>query len=143
DPVGDVPGEPEVVGDDQRGEPEVGAQPQQQGEDLAADGRVEGRDGFVGDEQPGFQGEGAGDDDALALPAGQLVWQGVGVPVGGAEFGGVEGGGDAVVLDAGQAVDAQAFGDGLVHAVPGVEGAGGVLQDQLDLSAVVAQGAGA
>ena len=44
DPVGDVPRQPEVVGDHDDPEPEVVAQPQQQGEDLTADRGVEADD---------------------------------------------------------------------------------------------------
>lgn len=37
------------------------------------DGDVEGGDGFVGEDEFGLRGEGAGDGDALALAAGELV----------------------------------------------------------------------
>ena len=59
--------------DDQGGQAELVAQPQQQGEDLAAYGRVERGDRLVGDDEFGLQHEGARDDHALALAAGQLV----------------------------------------------------------------------
>lgn len=49
------------------------AQSGQEVEDVQADGDVEHGDGFVGQQDAGADGEGAGDDDALALAAGQLV----------------------------------------------------------------------
>ena len=51
DPVGDVPGQAEVVGHHDDAQPEVGAQLEQQREDLAADRGVEGGDRLVGDDQ--------------------------------------------------------------------------------------------
>lgn len=71
--VGDVPGEAQVVGDDQGGQAEVVAKAEDQGEDLAADRGVQGGDGFVGDQDLGVEGERTGDDDALALTAGEFV----------------------------------------------------------------------
>ena len=73
DPVGDVPGQPEVVGDHQRGQAEVVAQPQQQREDLAAHRRVQRGDRLVGDQHLRVQRQRAGDHHALPLTTGQLV----------------------------------------------------------------------
>ena len=50
-----------------------GAQVAEQSEDLGLDGDVEGGGGLVGDEQAGAMHERHGDEDALALPAGELV----------------------------------------------------------------------
>jgi hypothetical protein len=61
------------VGDEEVGESEVALQLLEQVDDLSADADVEGGDGFVGHDELGTQGEGAGDADALALPAGELV----------------------------------------------------------------------
>ena len=49
------------------------AEVSQQGEDLRLDGDVEGGGGLVGDEQAGLVDDGHGDEDALALAAGELV----------------------------------------------------------------------
>jgi hypothetical protein len=45
----------------------------EQVEDLGLDRDVESAYRFVEDEEVGFECEGAGDTDALALPAGELV----------------------------------------------------------------------
>ena len=73
DPVGDVPREPEVVGDDEDRHAGLAHELQHQREDLAAHRRVEARDRLVGDEQPRLEHHRAGDHDALALAAGDLV----------------------------------------------------------------------
>ena len=51
DPVGDVPGQPEVVGHHHDAQTELLAQPEQQRQDLAADRGVERGDRLVGDQQ--------------------------------------------------------------------------------------------
>ena len=63
----------QVVGDEQVGQAEPVLQVLQQVEHLGLDGHVEGRDGLVADDQLGVEGDGPGDADALALPAGELV----------------------------------------------------------------------
>ncbi len=69
--VGDPASEAEVVGDEQVAEAEVFLELHEQVHDLGANADVEGADRFVADEEPGFDGEGAGDGDALAQPAGR------------------------------------------------------------------------
>lgn len=63
----------QVVGDEQQ----AGAAPrdefENQFDDLALHGDVEGGGWFVADQQVGIVGEGYRDEDALALPAGELV----------------------------------------------------------------------
>ena len=73
DPVGDHPGERQVVGDEQVGQPALLAQVEHQSQQLGPDRDVEHRDRLVGDHQLRAHREGAGDDHALALAAGQLV----------------------------------------------------------------------
>ena len=73
DPVGDVPGQPEVVRDDEDRHARLAHEPQHQREDLAAHRRVEARDRLVGDEQRRLEHHRAGDHDALALAARDLV----------------------------------------------------------------------
>ena len=70
---GDVLDDREVVGDEEVGEAELLLEVLEEVEDLGLDGDVEGRDGLVAEHQLGPQGEGAGDADALALAAGELV----------------------------------------------------------------------
>jgi hypothetical protein len=72
DPVGDVLDDGEVVGDEQVGQVELAAQVEEQVEDLALDRHVERRHGLVADDELGIEGE-AGDADALALAAAELV----------------------------------------------------------------------
>ena len=65
----------QVVGDEQAGEPQLLLQVAQQVEDRGLDRDVERGDRLVGHEQAGAQRERAGQPDALALAAGQLVGQ--------------------------------------------------------------------
>ena len=65
----------EVVGDEDDRQPEIALQVAQQVEDLGLDRDVQGGDGLVGDDQLGLQRDRAGDADALALAAGELVRQ--------------------------------------------------------------------
>ena len=73
DPVADVLDNAEVVGDENQRQVESVDQIGEQIEDLRLNGYIEGRDRFVGDDDARVQGEGAGDGDALALAAGELV----------------------------------------------------------------------
>ncbi len=61
------------MGDEQQGDAGFGLQAPEQVQNLGADGNVEGGHRLVGDNQLGTQGQGAGDADALALTAGELV----------------------------------------------------------------------
>ena len=63
----------EVVGDEEVGEAQLLLEVLEEVEDLGLDGDVEGRDGLVADDELRVEGEGAGDADALALAAGELV----------------------------------------------------------------------
>ena len=72
-PVGDVADHAEVVGNEQVGEPEPLLQILEKVDDLGLDRHVERGDRFVADDELGLEGEGAGDADALALAAGELV----------------------------------------------------------------------
>ena len=73
DAVGDHPRERQVVGDEQVRQVALGPQVEHQPQQLRPDRDVEHADGLVGDDQLRPEHEGAGDDDALALAAGQLV----------------------------------------------------------------------
>jgi hypothetical protein len=78
-PIAEVLHHGEVVGHEQHGEVQPALEVAQQVEDLRLDRDVEGRDRLVGDEQAGLDGQGAGDADALALPAAELVGVAAGV----------------------------------------------------------------
>ena len=67
----------EVVGDEDVGQPEVALQVGQQVQDLRLHGDVERRDRLVADDQLRLEREGAGDPDALSLPARELVREAV------------------------------------------------------------------
>ena len=140
DPVGDVPGQSQVVRGDQGRQPQVGAQVEQQAQDLAAHRRVQGGDGLVGHQDLGLQDERARDHDPLALAAGQLVRVGGQEPLGRPQPRPGQRPSHAVGLVGRRAlVDAQPLGHGLVDGAAGVERAGGVLLDQLHPPPVGAQ----
>ena len=73
DPVGEVAGAGDVVGDVEDGDALGLAQVGHDVEQADADGDVEHGDGFVGEDQFGAVGEGLGEADALALAAGEFV----------------------------------------------------------------------
>ena len=115
---------------------------QQQGQDLAPHRGVQRRHRLVGDDHRRVQDEGAGDDDALALAAGQLVRVAQEVPLRRPQPGPRQRLGDLLPLVARHLVHPQALGHRLVDGVPRVQRAGRVLQDQLDLAAVGLERAG-
>src|SRR5690606_19981885 len=70
--VGDVVHHRQVVGDEDHRQVVALLHLLEQVEDLRLDGDVERGDGLVADQHLGFQYEGAGQGDPLALPAGEL-----------------------------------------------------------------------
>ena len=73
DLVGDDPGAEQVVSDVKQAEAALAAQVGEQGEHPGTERDVQHGDGLVGDHQLRLAGERAGDQDPLALAAGQLV----------------------------------------------------------------------
>ena len=73
DPVGDDPGQRQVVGDEQVGQAALATQVEHQPQELGPDRDVEHRHRLVGDDDLRVHDQRTGDDDALALAAGQLV----------------------------------------------------------------------
>ena len=134
DPVGDVADDAEVVGDEHVGEPELVLQVLEQVDDLRLDRDVEGRDGLVGDDHLRLQRERAGDADALALAARELVREALDVL--GREPDAVEQLLDAAVelLARGDAVELQRVADDLADALARVQRRVGVLEDHLHLA---------
>ena len=61
------------MGNEQVGQSQLILQILQQVDDLSLDRNVEGRDGFVANDEIGLGGQGSSDADALPLPAGKLV----------------------------------------------------------------------
>ena len=73
DQIGDVADDRQVVGDEQVGEIELLLERLEQVDDLRLDRDVERRHRLVGDDEVRVDRERAGDADALALTAGELV----------------------------------------------------------------------
>ena len=137
DVVGDVLDDADVVGDEEVGEVVFVLELHEEVEDLGADGEVEGGDGLVADDHLGLEGDGAGDADALALAAGEGV--GVAEHRVGLEADVAEelGGGVLGLFGGDEAVDEHALGEDVEDGVAGVEGGVGVLEDDLEVAAVL------
>src|ERR1044071_1205584 len=73
DAIGDLHGLLLVVGDEQGGDVQVVVQGDQPFAEFLPDLGIHGAEGFVEEQHAGFGGQGAGDGDALALAAGELV----------------------------------------------------------------------
>ncbi len=71
--VADIFHETEIVGDEEQRQIQFVAQVEEQVHDLRLNRHVERRDGFIGNDQLGFESEGAGDADALALSAREFM----------------------------------------------------------------------
>ena len=121
DPVGDVPGQAEVMRDDHQRQAQFVAQSQQQGEDLPANGCVEARHRFVGDDDVGVEDERSRDHHPLSLAAGQFVWIAKIEALGRTKSGSRKRVGHLGLLAVVQAMYAEALGDRFVHGVSGVE----------------------
>ncbi len=130
-PVRHVAYDGEVVGDEQVAEAEFSLQVLQEVEDLGLDGEVQGASGFVADDDVGFEDQGTCDGDALALSAGELCR---------VAEGGVGGQADAFedvgdlcrkLATAGSVMGPDWVGEGLPDGAGRVEGAVGVLEDDL------------
>ncbi len=65
-------GDVEVVGDEEEGGVGFFAEGEDEGEGLLGAGGIEGAGGFVGEDELGAVGEGAGDGDALLLAEGHF-----------------------------------------------------------------------
>src|SRR6516225_1716518 len=108
-------------------------------DDLSADADVEGGDRFVGDDEFGAEGEGAGDADALALSAAEFVREAAGGGL--VHANGVEEFGDTLAADiAAQAfVDDKRLGDDVFDSQSRVERAEGILKNDLQVAAEPAE----
>src|SRR6266436_7425449 len=73
DPIGDMLHHCEIVGDKDIAEPETALQILQKIDDLRLNRDIERRDRLVADDEARLDSEGAGDADALTLPAGEFV----------------------------------------------------------------------
>ena len=132
DAGGEVAHHAEVVGDEQIGEVLIRLQVGEQVEDLGLDRNVERGGGLVADEQARLHGQRAGDADALALPAGELVRvapHGLGVEAHLAhQLGDARG---ALLVAGADAEGVHTLGDGVAHGGARVEGGARVLHDDL------------
>src|SRR5690606_38941853 len=85
--VGYVPDHTQIVADEQIGKAVLLAQVHEQVDDLRLDGYVQRGHGLVAHQELGFDHQRAGNADALALAAGNLVWKTVAVFAVQAHFG--------------------------------------------------------
>ena len=133
-PVGDVLHKAQVVRDEDVGQLEFRLQFFQQVDHLGLDRDVQGRDRLVGQQQPGVQRQGPGDDDALALAAGELV--GIAPGVLGQKPDDLEQPGHPLLPFVGcaDAVDVERLADEVSDPAPGVQGGVRILVDDLGLT---------
>ena len=79
DLIADVFNDCEVVGNEEVGEVKFFLEVHQKVDDLGLDRNIEGTDRFVADDKLRFDGEGAGNADALALTSAKFVGESAGV----------------------------------------------------------------
>ena len=137
DAVGDVLDDVEAVGDEQVGEAVVLLEVVEEVEHLRLDRHVEGRHRLIADDELGADRQSAGDADALALAAGELVR--IAVAHVACQADALEQLADAVVdLVAGhELVGQDRLGDDVAYAHARVERRVGILEDQLDVTAAL------
>ena len=139
DAMADMAHNGEVVCDEDVGEAEIGLQVFEQIDDLCLNRDVEGRNGFVADDQPGVERECASDAEALALPARKFVgifFQGVGI-----ETHAVKQVGDAFVAMAAVPVEVtQRLGNDITSPHARIERRIRVLENDLHLPPIRAEG---
>jgi hypothetical protein len=131
------------VRDEEVSEAELALEGLEEIDDLSSDADVEGGDGLVGDDKFWAEGEGAGDADALALASGELVR--VAAEGGSVHADGAEEFGDALAARGGAEffMDDERLGEDVFDAEAWVEGAEGILKDDLHVAAEGAEfGAG-
>ena len=137
DAVGNVLDNAQVVGDEQVGQPHLLLQVLKHVDDLRLDRNVQRGDRLVADDELGVHSQGAGDADALALTAGELVRVAVGVLTVQADA--LEQGDDLVMTLLGvgaQVVDIDALADDVADGHAGVQARVGVLEHDLHTAAV-------
>ena len=78
DAIAHQPGDRQVVGDEQHRHPDPRPQIADEGQHALGQRRVQGAGGLVAQQHRGRDHRGAGQHDALALPAGQLTGAGLG-----------------------------------------------------------------
>lgn len=133
DLAGHVLNDGEVMGNEEEGEVGLGAELAEEVEQACLDGDIEGADRFVADEDLRLDGEGAGEEDALALAAAQFGREAVDGLAGEVDL--VEELEDALSpLEAGEAgkVNGEGFAEQLFHGEAWIEGVPWILKDHLD-----------
>ena len=136
DAVGDVLDDRKVVADEDVGDVVLALQAVEQVEDLGLDGHVECRDGLVAHDDLGAQGQGAGDVDALALAARELVGEAVDMlDVKADLLHEREHERVALLLVGHEAMHDEGLGDEVAAGQTGVQRREGVLEDHLDVLA--------
>ena len=124
-----------TVGDEEVGEAKFLLEFLKEKKDLCADGNVESRDGFIGNDERRAENQGAGNADALALAAGEFVRIAVGGIAGQANAeeelsGAVE----AIVAGELWLVNGQRLGNDFSDAQARIEGGERVLKNHLHLA---------
>lgn len=136
DAIAHVTDHAHVVADEEIAHAQLALQVFEEVEDLGLDGDIEGAGGLVADDEVGVEGESAGDADALALPAAELVGVAVeriaGEPAAEDERFDTR---SELVLCADDAVDKQGLAHDVDDAHARVEAARRVLKDDLHASA--------
>ena len=133
-PIGDLGHHPEIVGDEEERHAPLALQRLQQLQDLRLEGDVQGRAGFIGDEEAGPGRDGDGDHDALLHPPRELVGIFVIAPLAVRDPHGLEEPEDTGTARVG-AVDGQDLADLPSDGEHGVQRALRLLKDHPDASA--------
>ena len=137
DAVGDAGDHRQVMGDKDHAHAVLADEALEQHQDLRLRGDVEGRGRFVGDEQLRPQGDGHGDNDALALAAREFVRVAAEGELFGRKTDAVEGlagdMGGAVAADLG--VGENGLGDLVANGLERIEGRHRLLKDHADILA--------
>lgn len=133
DLAGHVLNDGEVMGNEEEGEVGLGAEFAEEVEEACLDGDIEGANRFVADEDLRLDGEGAGEEDALALAAAQFGREAVDGLAGQVDL--VEELEDALaLLGAGEVgpMHGEGLAEQLFHGEPWIEGVPWILKDHLD-----------
>jgi hypothetical protein len=133
DLVGEMSGHGEIVSDKKVGEAELGLQVEKEIGDVGLHGAVEGRERLVEEKELGFESERASDGEALFLAAAELMSGFVArVARDGDEIEKLE---DFLFTPGGSEplLDVQRLSDEVERGPAGIQRAGGILEDELDL----------
>ena len=138
--VGDVPDHRQIMADEDISQAQLLLNLHHQPHNLGLDGHIQGGHDLVADDERGIHGQGAGNGDALALAAGELM--GIAVGEGGVQPHQLQHLGGALQLfrlASGDLVDLRPLHDDLMDGHPGIQGGIRILGDHLQLPVELAQ----